>query len=64
MDGPRLVCGTPKVSLIVYFIGVGLSIFWLLILPFLFPFYILGLFAMWIINLALNFDFVFSFSWR
>ena len=45
MDGPRLVRWTPKVSIIIYFLGVGLSMFGFLLLILLFQFSTLGLFA-------------------
>ena len=66
MYGPCLVCWTQKVSLIVWFLGVCLSIFWLLLLPLLFTFSVLGLFLRWFLTLALalSFVFYFSFSWR
>ena len=64
MDGPRLVNWTPKVSLIIYFLGVGLSIFWFLLLPLLFPSFILGLFYDCFLTMVLPFYFHFEFSWR
>ena len=64
MDSPRLVRGTPKVSITVYSLGVGLYIFWFLLLPFLLTFSILVLFAWWILTVDLSFAFAFTFSWR
>ena len=61
MDGPCLVHWAQKVSLSVYFLGVGLSIFWFLLLPLFSPFSIFGLFASWFLTLALAFYFSFAF---
>ena len=60
VDGPSLVRWTPKVSLVVYLLGVGLSIFWFLLLPLMFTFFILVMFSRWFLTLALSFSFAFS----
>ena len=62
MDGPILVCWAPKVIRVIYFLGVGLSIFWFLFLPPFFPFSVLGMFDSWFLTLSLAFSFAFSFS--
>ena len=62
MDCPCLVRWEQKVSLIVYFIGVGLSIFWFLLLPLLFNFSIQGRFASWFLTLSPYFYFAFTFD--
>ena len=66
MDGLSLVCWAQKVSLVIYFLGISLSIFWLFLLPLLFPLSILGLFDSQFLTLAIAFyvAFSFAFSWR
>ena len=62
IDGPSLVSWAPKVSLVVNFLGVSLSIFWVLLLPVFFPFSILVLFSCRFMALVLDFSFAFSFD--
>ena len=62
MDGPSLVCWAQKVSLVIYFIGISLSISWFFLLPLFFPLSILGLFAGQFPTLALALFFSFSFA--
>ena len=63
MYGPRLVHWSPKVILIVYFFGFGLSIFWFLLFSLLFPFSVLVLFSRWFLTLDLAFSFSFTFTY-
>ena len=59
MNCPRLMSWTPKVSIVIDFLGVSFSIFWLLLLPLFFPLAVLRMFSSLFLNLALSFSFAF-----
>ena len=62
INGPILMSWAPKVSFVIDSLGVFLSVFWILLLPLLFPFAITRLCSSLFMTLALAFYFDFSFA--